>query len=61
MNHPMIFLASQPRSDVSKQGANTPIALVHQSTLEHIGRHFESCSRIAPTSTMVVFILPKWA
>jgi hypothetical protein len=28
---------------------------------EHIGRHFESCRRTAPTSTMVVFVLPKWA
>jgi hypothetical protein len=28
---------------------------------EHIGRHFERCRRIAPTSTMAVFVLPKWA
>jgi hypothetical protein len=28
---------------------------------EHIGCHFESFRRTSPTSTMVVFILPKWA
>jgi hypothetical protein len=28
---------------------------------EHMGRHFESCRRIGPTSTMVVLVLPKWA
>jgi hypothetical protein len=28
---------------------------------EHIGQHFESCRRTAPTSTMVVSVLPKWA
>jgi hypothetical protein len=27
---------------------------------EQIGRHFESCRRTAPTSTMDVFVLPKW-
>jgi hypothetical protein len=29
--------------------------------VEHIARHFESCRQIAPTSTMIVFVLPKWA
>jgi hypothetical protein len=28
---------------------------------EHIGRYFESCRRISPTSTMDVFVLFKWA
>jgi hypothetical protein len=28
---------------------------------EQIGQHFESCRRTSPTSTMVVFVLPKWA
>jgi hypothetical protein len=28
---------------------------------EHIGRNFESCRRTTPISTMVVFVLPKWA
>jgi hypothetical protein len=28
---------------------------------ENIGHHFESCRRTAPTSTIVVFVLPKWA
>jgi hypothetical protein len=28
---------------------------------EQIGLHFESCRRTAPTSTMAVFVLPKWA
>jgi hypothetical protein len=28
---------------------------------EQIGQHFESCRRTAPTSTMAVFVLPKWA
>jgi hypothetical protein len=28
---------------------------------EHIGQHFESCRRRAPTSTMAVFVMPKWA
>jgi hypothetical protein len=28
---------------------------------EHVGRHFESCRRTTPTSTMVVFALPKAA
>jgi hypothetical protein len=29
--------------------------------VEQIRRHFESCRRTTPTSTMVVFVLPKWA
>jgi hypothetical protein len=29
--------------------------------VEHIGNHFESCRRTTPTSTMAVFVLPKWA
>jgi hypothetical protein len=28
---------------------------------EQICRHFESCRRTTPTSTMVIFALPKWA
>jgi hypothetical protein len=28
---------------------------------KHVGRHFESCRRTYPTSTMVVNVLPKWA
>jgi hypothetical protein len=28
---------------------------------KQIGRHFESCRRTAPASTMAVFVLPKWA
>jgi hypothetical protein len=28
---------------------------------EQIGKHFESCRRTAPTSTMAVFVVPKWA
>jgi hypothetical protein len=28
---------------------------------EQIPRHFERCKRTSPTSTMVVFLLPKWA
>jgi hypothetical protein len=28
---------------------------------EPIKRHFERCRRTAPTSTMVVFVLPKWS
>jgi hypothetical protein len=28
---------------------------------EQIGQHFESCRRTSPTSTMAVFVLPKWA
>jgi hypothetical protein len=28
---------------------------------EQIGQHFESCRRTAPTSTMAVFVLPKWS
>jgi hypothetical protein len=28
---------------------------------EHVARHFESCRRTTPTSTMVVFVLPQWA
>jgi hypothetical protein len=35
---------------------NPPLELA-----EHIGRHFESCRRTTPTSTMVVFVLPNWA
>jgi hypothetical protein len=35
---------------------NPPWELVDQ-----IGQHFESCRRTAPTSTMAVFVLPKWA
>jgi hypothetical protein len=35
---------------------NPPWALA-----EHIGRHFESCRRAAPTSTRDVFVLPKLA
>jgi hypothetical protein len=29
--------------------------------VEQIGKQFESCRRTAPTSTMAVFVLPKWA
>jgi hypothetical protein len=28
---------------------------------EQIGQHFESCRRTTPTSTVAVFVLPKWA
>jgi hypothetical protein len=28
---------------------------------DQIGQHFENCRRTAPTSTMAVFVLPKWA
>jgi hypothetical protein len=28
---------------------------------KHIGQHFESCRQTTPTSTMAVFVLPKWA
>jgi hypothetical protein len=28
---------------------------------EQISRHFESSARTSPTSTMIVFVLPKWA
>jgi hypothetical protein len=28
---------------------------------EQIGQHFERCRRTTPTSTMAVFVLPKWA
>jgi hypothetical protein len=27
---------------------------------KQIGHHFESCRRTTPTSTMIVFALPKW-
>jgi hypothetical protein len=26
-----------------------------------MGRHFENCRRTCPTSTIYVFVLPKWA
>jgi hypothetical protein len=35
---------------------NPPLELAKQ-----IGHHFESCRRMAPTSTMVVFVIRKWA
>jgi hypothetical protein len=35
---------------------NPPLELAEQ-----IGHHFESCRRRAPTSTMAVFVLFKWA
>jgi hypothetical protein len=28
---------------------------------EQIAQHFEDCRRTSPTSTMAVFVLPKWA
>jgi hypothetical protein len=28
---------------------------------ERIAQHFEDCRRTSPTSTMAVFVLPKWA
>jgi hypothetical protein len=28
---------------------------------EQLEQQFESCRRTSPTSTMVVFVLPKWA
>jgi hypothetical protein len=28
---------------------------------ERIAEHFEDCRRTSPTSTMAVFVLPKWA
>jgi hypothetical protein len=33
-----------------------PLELVDQ-----IGQQFETCRRTAPTSTMAIFLLPKWA
>jgi hypothetical protein len=29
--------------------------------VEQIAQHFEDCRRTSPTSTMAVFVLPKWA
>jgi hypothetical protein len=29
--------------------------------VERIAQHFEDCRRTSPTSTMAVFVLPKWA
>jgi hypothetical protein len=37
---------------------NSPWELAHLA--EHIKQHFESCRRTTPTSTMAVFVLPKW-
>jgi hypothetical protein len=35
---------------------NPPLELA-----ERIVQHFEDCRRTSPTSTMAVFVLPKWA
>jgi hypothetical protein len=47
---------SIPERDLSREPVfiNPPWELA-----EHIGRHFESCRRTTPTSTMAVFFLPK--
>jgi hypothetical protein len=29
--------------------------------VERIAQHFDNCRRTSPTSTMAVFVLPKWA